>query len=150
MRLYAFVDDCLLRGAYSLGQILLLPGWSQSSIKARLSIKTPPGAALPAAASRGTSSSPHPSDAILDTRLRLRVTIRTPEFMPEAVNYASPWPRGPATCSTRMRNYNSQGAQCSPRPRKYRLVFRQLPWAGGVRPSLAAGGPARGRRARGE
>lgn len=45
---------------------------------------------LPSAvASRGVSSSPHPSAAILGARLRLRVTIRTPVFMPEAANYTS-------------------------------------------------------------
>lgn len=106
----AFVGDWLLRGG-ALGQILP-PGtlaWNQSSTSC-LSSKIPPGAALPAAASRGASSSPHPSDAILDARLRLRVTIRIPEFMPGAINYTPPWPRGPATSSTRSRNYSSQRA----------------------------------------
>lgn len=37
------------------------------------------------------SSSPHPSAVILGARLRLRVSIRIPVFMPGAVNYTSRW-----------------------------------------------------------
>lgn len=131
-----FVGGCLLCGAEMRSESAARDLGLEPKFHVPSFLQKPSSAALPAAASRGVSSSPHPSAAILGVRLRLRVTIRMPVFMPEAANYTSrppPQSRHLLYAHVELQFPENSTKLAKPRPRKCRLRFRQLLWAGGVR-----------------